>query len=108
MLAGNTPRDWRDAVYYHYYEYPSWHSVKRHYGIRTERYKLIHFYNDVDEWELYDLQEDPMEMHSVYDDPEYADVRRDMHARLKKIQKQYRDDDPDEKLGSWFLGADKL
>ena len=108
VLAGNTPRDWRDAVYYHYYEYPSWHSVKRHYGIRTERYKLIHFYNDVDEWELYDLQEDTMEMHSVYDDPEYADVRRDMHARLKKIQKQYRDDDPDEKLGSWFLGADKL
>ena len=55
-----------------------------------------------------DLQEDPREMHSVYDDPEYADVRRDMHRRLKKIQKQYRDDDPDEKLGSWFLGADKL
>ena len=59
VLQGRTPGDWRTAMYYHYYEYPAVHSVKRHYGIRTERYKLIHFYNDIDEWELYDLKTDP-------------------------------------------------
>src|SRR5690625_2168299 len=57
-LVGEADTDWRDALYYHYYEFPNEHMVKRHYGIRTDRYKLIHFYNDIDEWELYDLQED--------------------------------------------------
>ena len=53
---GKTPADWRKAAYYHYYEYPAEHSVKRHYGIRTQDFKLIHFYNDIDEWEMYDLK----------------------------------------------------
>jgi len=57
LLKGKT-ENWRDAIYYHYYEYPGPHSVKRHYGIRTDRYKLIHFYNDINQWDLYDLQED--------------------------------------------------
>ncbi|MCK7537964.1 MAG: DUF4976 domain-containing protein [Marinilabiliales bacterium] len=48
-----------ESVYYHYYEYPDVHMVKRHYGVRTKRYKLIHFYNDIDAWELYDLEKDP-------------------------------------------------
>lgn len=65
LLNNKTPKDWRQAIYYHYYEYPhGWHEVKRHLGIRTNRYKLIHFYNDIDEWELYDLQKDPHEMHN--------------------------------------------
>lgn len=89
--AGKAPEGWRTAVYYHYYEYPSWHSVKRHYGIRTERYKLIHFYNDVDEWELYDLKKDPKEMKSVYDDPEYASVRDSMHKQLEQLQIEVED-----------------
>lgn len=88
---GKAPEGWRTAVYYHYYEYPSWHSVKRHYGIRTERYKLIHFYNDVDEWELYDLKKDPKEMKSVYDDPEYASVRDSMHKQLEQLQIEVED-----------------
>ncbi len=50
--------------------------VKRHYGIRTSRYKLIHFYYDTDEWELYDLQKDPEELNNVYNDPAYADVKK--------------------------------
>ena len=88
---GKAPEGWRTAVYYHYYEYPSWHSVKRHYGIRTERYKLIHFYKDVDEWELYDLKKDPKEMKSVYDDPEYASVRDSMHKQLEQLQIEVED-----------------
>ncbi len=84
--------EWRDAVYYHYYEYPhGWHDVKRHYGVRTDRYKLIHFYHDIDRWELYDLKLDPQELRNVYDDPMYVEVRRRLHAELDRLQKQYGD-----------------
>lgn len=83
--------EWRDALYYHYYEYPGPHSVKRHYGVRTDRYKLIHFYNDIDEWELYDLEKDPQEMKSVYGDPAYAEVQAQLLQRLEELQKQYQD-----------------
>jgi arylsulfatase A-like enzyme len=83
--------EWRDALYYHYYEYPAVHMVKRHYGVRTDRYKLIHFYYDIDEWELYDLEKDPKEMNNVYDDPAYAEVREQLHQRLKELQAQYKD-----------------
>ena len=108
VLSGRVPADWRDAVYYHYYEYPSWHSVKRHYGIRTERYKLIHFYNDIDEWELYDLLKDPREMRNVYEDPSYAEVRMLLHEKLLRLQSESGDTDPDEKGGEWFKGAGAL
>lgn len=87
-----TVKSWRDAIYYHFYEFPAEHAAKRHYGIRTMRYKLIHFYNDIDQWELYDLAEDPTEMHNVYGDPRYAKVQKDMHRRLRALQKKY--DDP--------------
>ncbi len=105
---GKIPADWRTGVYYHYYEYPSWHSVKRHYGIRTERYKLIHFYNDVDEWELYDLKEDPRELHNRYDDPAYAAVREQLHHQLEALQLEVGDNDPDEREAEFFQGADQL
>lgn len=84
---------WRDAIYYQYYEYPAEHMVKRHYGVRTDRYKLIHFYNDVDEWEMYDLENDPHEMKSIYNDPAYADVQKDLHKRLTELRTQYGDSD---------------
>ncbi len=92
ILAGDTPADWRQSVYYHYYEFPGAHSVRRHYGVRTDRYKLIYFYEpDVDEWELYDLEKDPQEMTSVYDDPAYADVVRKMKAELRRLRDRYGD-----------------
>lgn len=91
LAAGKPVKDWRKALYYHYYEYPAVHQVKRHYGIRTERYKLIHFYYDVDEWELYDLQKDPHEMKSIYDDPDYAKVRKVLHTQLNELRKKYKD-----------------
>ncbi|MDE6197243.1 MAG: DUF4976 domain-containing protein, partial [Muribaculaceae bacterium] len=106
--GGKAPEDWRTGVYYHYYEYPSWHSVKRHYGIRTADYKLIHFYNDVDEWELYDMRRDPSEMNNVYNDPAYAEVREDMHRRLVELQAEVGDNDPDEKEYEFFKGVDNL
>jgi arylsulfatase A-like enzyme len=91
ILKGKTPGDWRTEHYYHYYEYPGSHMVKRHYGMSTERYKLIHYYYDIDEWELYDLKADPLEMKNVYNDPAYKKVRDDLHLRLKKLMEKYKD-----------------
>jgi len=84
---------WRDAIYYHYYEYPGIHAVKRHYGISTARYKLIHFYYDVDEWELYDLENDPHEMINQFDNPEYSEIREKLKIRLDELRAQYKDSD---------------
>ncbi len=81
----------RDAVYYHYYEYPSVHMVKRHYGIVTEDYKLVHFYYDVDEWELYDRKKDKLEMKNVYHDEAYASVVSDLTEQLNELRIQYKD-----------------
>jgi arylsulfatase A-like enzyme len=91
LLQGNTPSDWRKEHYYHYYEFPAVHQVKRHYGIITERYKLVHFYYDIDEWELFDLQKDPQEMKNVYNDPEYSDIKIDLHKRLDNLVIKYDD-----------------
>jgi len=92
VLSGESMK-WRDAIYYHYYEYPGVHAVKRHYGVRTERYKLIHFYYDVDEWELYDLEKDPHEMKSVYNDPAYAEIQANLLKKLKALRVKYKDTD---------------
>ena len=83
----------RDAIYYTYYEYPSVHMVKRHYGVRTERYKLMHFYYDIDEWELYDLEKDPTEMINLYGQKEYEEVQKKMHLRLSELREKYGDSD---------------
>lgn len=86
-------KQWRDAIYYHYYEYPAEHDVRRHYGIRTDRYKLIHFYgHDVNTWELFDLKNDPHELHNLYGQPAMQQVQRQLHRRLEELQIQY--DDP--------------
>jgi hypothetical protein len=92
LLKGKTPDDWRGAIYYHYYEYPSVHMVPRHYGIRTHRYKLMHFYQFGDEWEFYDLDTDPDELTNQYDNPYYADEIRDVRAQLDALRKFYEDD----------------
>jgi arylsulfatase A-like enzyme len=93
VLEGRTPADWRTSMYYHYYEYPAVHAVKRHYGVRTRRHKLIHFYYDLDAWELYDLEKDPHELHNVYDDPANAQLLADLKAELERLRKQYGDSD---------------
>ena len=101
---GKTPEDWREAAYYHYYEYPAEHSVKRHYGIRTADFKLLHFYNDIDSWEMYDEKADPREMHNIYDDPAYSAQRERLTTLLRQVQQEYGDTDPDERERVLFRG----
>ncbi len=91
LLCGKTPSDWRRSMYYHYFEYPGAHMVKRHYGIRTRRYKLIHFYNDIDAWELYDLERDPGELNNIYGTPENADLVMRLKGELGRLQMLYSD-----------------
>jgi arylsulfatase A-like enzyme len=90
LFKGQT-EGFRDAVYYHYYEYPAVHMVKRHYGIVTEDYKLAHFYYDIDEWELYDRKKDKQEMTNVYNDPEYAEVVKELKQKLTVLRAKYLD-----------------
>lgn len=92
MLKGEKPAKWRDAIYYHYYEFPGEHDVRRHYGVRTDRYKLIHFYGNIDSWELYDLKSDPSEMKNLYGEAKYAKVQSMMHGKLTELRAKYKDD----------------
>ena len=89
LLKGETPEGWRESFYYHYYEFPGAHSVRRHFGVRNDRYKLIRFYG-IDEWELFDLKKDPNELNSVYTDPAYADVLATMKAELELLRDRYQ------------------
>ncbi|MHA8106923.1 sulfatase family protein [Aquirufa sp. 5-AUSEE-100C1] len=81
----------RDAVYYHYYEYPAEHMVNRHYAIVTKKYKLIHYYFSTDTWELIDREKDPLELKNVYDDPAYASIRKTLHKQLNALRSKYKD-----------------
>ncbi len=89
LFLGETPDDWRTSHYYQYYEYPGHHCVERHYGVRTQRYKLIHYYNR-NEWELFDLETDPMEMNSVYDDTAYSDTQMELKEELTRLRELYQ------------------
>lgn len=91
LLKGEDPKDWRKGLYYHFYEYPAEHMVKRHYGVRTDRYKLIHFYNDIDEWELYDLHNDPHELNNIYGQPGTEQITQELRKQLLELQEQYND-----------------
>ncbi|MFA8437168.1 MAG: sulfatase [Marinifilaceae bacterium] len=94
LLEGAKVDDWRTSMYYHFYEHPGFHMVKRHIGVRTERYKLIHFYNDIDTWELYDLQEDPHETNNLYGKPGYEELSAQLKEELQRLREQYGDTDP--------------
>jgi arylsulfatase A-like enzyme len=87
LLGGKVPANWRRSLYYHYYERGE-HNVPRHEGVRTDRYKLIHFY-DSEEWELFDLAEDPHEMRSLYGDPAYQGIVEKLKDDLKGLQAEY-------------------
>lgn len=89
LFEGNKPADWRESIYYHYYEYPAVHMVPRHYGVRTATHKLIHYYQR-NEWELFDLVKDPGETRSVVQDPAYAEIRQKLADELTRLRKQYK------------------
>ena len=95
-LLGKTPDDWRDAMYYHYWSHAS--QRPSHYGIRTQRYKLIYYYGLVrmkrkpeECWELYDLQNDPYERFNLYDNPEHKETIANLKRRLEQLRRQYKD-----------------
>ena len=91
IVKGRVVDDWRQAIYYHYYENArGWHNVRGHYGVRTARYKLIYFFGD-DNWELFDLEQDPNEINNVYADPVYAKVFREMQVLLTEQRQKYGD-----------------
>lgn len=89
---------WRKGVYYHYYEFPEPHHVSPHFGIKTDRYKLIRFYGLADFWELYDLQKDPKEMHNLYNDAAYKKIIDSLKQELNTLINQYKDDEAKEVL----------
>lgn len=91
LLRGKRPDTWRDAIYYHYFEYPSVHMVAKQRGVRTDRFKLIHFYQ-FGEWEFYDLDADPQEQRNQYDNPIYARQVTVLKQRLEELKTQYADD----------------
>ena len=102
ILKNGKADDWRDSIYYHYYEYPSVHMIPRHYGIRTERYKLIHFYQFGNEWEMYDLKEDPDELTNIYGKADKKSLQKDLKEQLVAIRKFYDDNtDVSEKSDEW-------
>ena len=113
-LLEGTQDDFKDAVYYHYYDFPAFHMVKRQYGVRTDRYKLIHFYDDIDEWEFYDLEKDPKELHNAINDEEYKDIITLMHKKLDSLQTYYKVTDkefettPKEKVDRTYEAFEKL
>lgn len=91
LLEGKVKdEDFRDAVYYHYYDFPAFHMVHKQYGVRTKRYKLIHFYDDIDSWELYDLKKDPSEDKNLINNPEYENIKRNLIVTLDSLQKTYK------------------
>ncbi len=90
--TGKVPDGWRKNIYYHYYEFPDEHNVHKHYGIRGDRYKLAHFYDDgIDCWELFDLKKDPDELTNLYGNPKYSEVQKKMHIELQNLRQQYKD-----------------
>lgn len=105
LLKGETPEDWRTSMYYRYWMHLSHHHVPAHYGIRTDRYKLIYYYGEAlgttgsidepkpPEWELFDLEKDPNEMCSVYDDPAYADIVSELTAELYRLKAEAGDEE---------------
>jgi len=108
LLEGSPPDDWRDSILYSYYE-NSWafcemareqmtdpsfqywtpHRVGPHRGVRTDRYKLIEYYGEGDYWELFDLQQDPDEVHNLYAEPGHADLIQELQAELARLRDHY-------------------
>jgi arylsulfatase A-like enzyme len=99
-LFASTPEKWQRDLYYHFYENPGFHGVARHYGVRTERYKLVYYYQN-DEWELFDLVTDPADQVNLYGKPGYDAITRDLKERLHKLRVQYQVPETDPEV-AWY------
>ena len=105
LMRGETPPNWRTSMYYRYWMHLAHHGVYAHYGVRTERYKLIYYYAEAldatgaiddpkpPEWELFDLEKDPMEMKNVYDNPTYAEIVKQLKTELERLRKELKDNE---------------
>jgi arylsulfatase A-like enzyme len=110
ILEGHTPKDWRTSMYYRYWMHGSDHNVPAHYGVRTKKWKLIYYYgkalgsagtidkkthlpypDTAPEWELFDMEKDPHEMYSLYGDPKYAAIEKELTAEMVRLMKLYKD-----------------
>jgi len=110
VLKGETPPDWRTSFYYHYYEFPGAHSVRKHYGVVTHRYKLFHFYEpEMNYWTLIDRETDPQELTNVYQDPAYAATVKELHTELDRLRSELKvpAEDPPEAMSRQGGGAGK-
>ncbi|MEO7599491.1 MAG: sulfatase [Opitutus sp.] len=106
LLRGKPPEDWRKSFYYQYFEYPAFHAVRPHYGVVTDRYKLVHFFGtDVTDWELFDRSNDPHELKNVAEDPAYATARRDLEQELNRLRSDLKVPADDSIPASWFGGG---
>ena len=92
LLSGKTPDDWRKSWYYRYYHYPNEHGTEPHYGVRTDRYKLIYFHR-INQWELFDLQSDPHEVKNIVADPKGAKLVAELKTELARLRKELNDHD---------------
>ena len=90
LLAGKSPADWRQSWYYRYYHYPNEHGTEPHYGVRTERYKLIYFHR-INQWELFDLKTDPRELKNIVSDPKNAALVQELKEELARLRKELDD-----------------
>ena len=103
ILQGHTPKDWRKTMYYRYWMHLADHGVPAHYGVRTQKWKLIYYYGKAlgcsgaidrptePEWELFDIEKDPHEMRNLYPDLKYAGVVKELKAELVRLQALYKD-----------------
>ena len=92
VWRGRTPADWRTSMYYRYYHDPGDHNTRSHYGVRTRTHKLIYFWKK-DQWELYDLVNDPLEMSNIYGQPGQAQITATLKAELARLKRLVGDDD---------------
>lgn len=92
VLRGSAPQDWRTSMYYRYYHDPGDHNTRAHYGVRTRTHKLIHFWTK-DQWELFDLVNDPYELHNLYGERGQEPLIESLKAELTRLKRQVRDED---------------
>ncbi len=103
-LTNGTATSLRSAIYYHYYENPGFHNVPRHYGVRTDRWKLIHYYQ-IGEWELFDLKADPDEQVSLYGKPGFEQITRSLEQELAALRSRYKLDAAVEPEAPWYTAS---